>query len=212
MKPSLRLKIKKAIDTVSRDRTLADISSLLEECGIEIKGDLTNTSKKKLLTDSLRVVDDENVIVNFLEKIITPPKREFEGAGSSIPIYLHPGFRASKVERFIGTCDYEEAVRVAFLRINNRVKSLSGLSTDGAPLMLLAFSPNDPKLRINELANQSDRNEQQGIMHLFEGSMLAFRNPQSHDDERKLSMEEAQGPLHLANYLMGLLDVMKGSK
>lgn len=45
----------------------------------------------------------------------------------------------------------------------------------------LVFSKNNPTLAFNELANQSDTDEQEGFMHLYMGACLAFRNPRAHD-------------------------------
>ena len=36
------------------------------------------------------------------------------------------------------------------------------------------FSPNKPILRFNELADQSDRDEQKGFMMMFSGAVAAF--------------------------------------
>jgi len=55
---------------------------------------------------------------------------------------------------------------------------------DGAPLMRTVFSRNNPVLAFNDLADQGDQDEQEGLMHLFEGAVLAFRNPRAHDLER----------------------------
>jgi uncharacterized protein (TIGR02391 family) len=46
--------------------------------------------------------------------------------------------------------------------------------------MLRVFSPKNPVLRFNTLETETDRSQQQGMMHLFAGAMLAFRNPRAH--------------------------------
>lgn len=204
MKPTLILQVKRTTEKLSREWTMENITRLLEKCGIAVRGNVRNTSKRKLLLESLRGIN-EAIITDFIDKA----SRELSMKAARIPgktIYLHLGFRGTKVEKFIVTGDYEEAVRVAFLRINNRVKLQTGLVQDGAALMRTVFTPNKPLIRINALATQGDKDEQEGIMHILEGAMLAFRNPQSHDDEKKLSFEEASQILQLANYLMGLLD------
>jgi Protein of unknown function (Hypoth_ymh) len=40
---------------------------------------------------------------------------------------------------------------------------------DGASLVRTTFSPNNPILKFNNLADQTHRDEQEGMMHLFEG-------------------------------------------
>ena len=42
------------------------------------------------------------------------------------------------------------------------------------------FSRNDPILSFTALADKSDLDEQEGMMHFFEGAVLAIRNPGGH--------------------------------
>jgi uncharacterized protein (TIGR02391 family) len=42
------------------------------------------------------------------------------------------------------------------------------------------FSPKAPILKYNDQTNESERSEQQGMMFLFAGAMLALRNPRAH--------------------------------
>ena len=77
---------------------------------------------------------------------------------------------------------YSQAVFEAAKALVNLVKERSGChDLDGAGLMTTAFSVNKPLLAFNVLANQSDRDEQLGMMHLFEGAVLGIRNPGGHD-------------------------------
>jgi uncharacterized protein (TIGR02391 family) len=48
-------------------------------------------------------------------------------------------------------------------------------------LMRAVFSKKSPLLAFNDLADQSDFDEHEGLMHLFDDAMLAFRNPRAHD-------------------------------
>jgi hypothetical protein len=43
--------------------------------------------------------------------------------------------------------------------------------------MRTVFYRNNPILAFNDLANQTDLDEQEGMMHLFEGAVLTIRNP-----------------------------------
>jgi uncharacterized protein (TIGR02391 family) len=63
---------------------------------------------------------------------------------------------------------------------------------DGAPWMSRVFTPSAPVLAFNSLADQTDRDEQQGMMHLFMGAVLALRNPRAHaifDDSPELALD-----------------------
>jgi uncharacterized protein (TIGR02391 family) len=88
---------------------------------------------------------------------------------------------------------YRNAVLDATLALENLVKEKSRRhDLTGAALMSTVFSKNDPVLAINDLADQTDRDEQEGIMHLFMGAILGLRNPRAHalfDDSAELALE-----------------------
>ncbi len=74
-----------------------------------------------------------------------------------------------------------EAVFAAAKALVNYVKERSGRhDLDGAPLVRTVFSRNDPALAFNSLSDQTDFDEQEGMMHLFEGAVLGIRNPGGH--------------------------------
>jgi uncharacterized protein (TIGR02391 family) len=74
-----------------------------------------------------------------------------------------------------------EAVFAASKALINYVKERSGrYDLDGAPLVRTVFSKNGPVLAFNDLADQTDLDEQEGMMHLFEGAVLTIRNPGGH--------------------------------
>ena len=102
---------------------------------------------------------------------------------------------------------YARAVEEAFKYLNNAVKQRSGIiQQDGAGLMRTAFSAHSPVLLLNAFQSQSDKDEQQGYMEIFAGSMTGIRNPRAHEpglvDEREVALEL----LVLANHLMRKLD------
>lgn len=51
---------------------------------------------------------------------------------------------------------------------------------DGKPLMERVFSLSNPFLTFNDLRDDTDRSEQEGMMHLFVGAVSAIRNPRGH--------------------------------
>lgn len=81
--------------------------------------------------------------------------------------------------RFFG-----DAVESSFKEVNDTVKRIylqeTGKEADGAGLMTSAFSPGNPTIRLNEQANESERNIQQGYMQIFAGAMTVIRNPKAH--------------------------------
>jgi len=93
---------------------------------------------------------------------------------------LHP--RILDVTRDLFLDGYHwEAVFAGAKALVNYVKERSGRhDLDGAPLVRTVFSKNDPILAFNDLASQTDQDEQEGMMHLFEGAVLGIRNPGGH--------------------------------
>ena len=81
---------------------------------------------------------------------------------------------------FIGK-HYSQAIFEACKSLNKRVQELSKSNRDGKSLMLDVFSVNNPKLKFSGLSNQSEKDEQEGFMHLFAGLMHGIRNPKGHE-------------------------------
>ena len=105
---------------------------------------------------------------------------------------LHPRIAAVASDLFRDG-HYPNAVFDAAKALVNYVKERSGRhDLDGAPLMRTVFSKNDPILAFNDLKDQSDLDEQEGMMHLYEGAVLAIRNPRGHtflDDSPERALE-----------------------
>ncbi len=65
--------------------------------------------------------------------------------------------------------------------LNALVRLRSGEDAkDGTALMEFVFSPKNPILKFNALADQSDIDEQKGFMMMFSGAVAGLRNPRAH--------------------------------
>lgn len=126
-------------------------------------------------------------ILNGLIGRLREKREELGGAGASPApstyfdrLNLHP--RILDVSRDLFLDGYHwEAVFAAAKALVNYVKERSGRhDLDGAPLVRAVFSRNDPVLAFNDLSDQTDLDEQEGMMHLFEGAVLGIRNPGGH--------------------------------
>jgi uncharacterized protein (TIGR02391 family) len=114
-------------------------------------------------------------------------KREELGGGATPApstyfdrLNLHPRILDVSRDLFVDGHPWE-AVFAAAKALVNYVKERAGRhDLDGAPLMTTVFSAKDPVLAFNDLTDQTDRDEQFGMMHLFEGAVLAIRNPGGH--------------------------------
>jgi uncharacterized protein (TIGR02391 family) len=71
-----------------------------------------------------------------------------------------------------------------------------------------AFSPKSPVLRLNDLKDKSDEDEQRGFMMLFSGAIVALRNPRAH----KLIEDEAERALEFIAFVSLLAKLADGAK
>ena len=118
---------------------------------------------------------------------------------------LNPAiFRAA--ERLYLNAHYPQAVFEAGKALIDLVRRKSGSTLDGAPLMQNVFSVNNPVLAFNALSDQSDRDEQQGLMQLYTGAVLAIRNPGGHRVHAVEQPDRALQHLDLLSYLANRLD------
>lgn len=93
---------------------------------------------------------------------------------------LHPRI-AMVVTDLYENGHYANAVLDGAIALINFVKERSGRhDLDGKKLMQDVLSVNNPILAFNDLSDQTDRDEQEGMMHLFEGTVMAVRNPRAH--------------------------------
>ena len=101
-------------------------------------------------------------------------KAAFEG------LDLHPRIGSVCAELYRDG-HYRNAVQDAAIALINLVKEKSRRhELDGSGLMTAVFSKNNPILAFNDRKDQTEQDEQEGMMHLFVGAVLAFRNPRSH--------------------------------
>lgn len=97
--------------------------------------------------------------------------------------------------------NYEDAVKQALLFITDVFREKSGLTEDGVSLVSKALSLNNPLIKINELLNDTDQNEQKGVMFLAQGIYSAFRNPLNHTIHTKISEKDCMRQLTIIDMI-----------
>jgi uncharacterized protein (TIGR02391 family) len=121
---------------------------------------------------------------------------------------LHPQIADASVDLFKGG-HYANAIEDACKVLDLLVKMKSKRSDpSGTELMQLVFSPRAPLLKFNDQLNDSEKSEQQGMMFLYAGAMLAFRNPRAHgllSDDPVVALEI----IGFVNFLAKALDRAK---
>ena len=98
---------------------------------------------------------------------------------------------------------YQDAVLEAFKYLNNYVKLRVKIQADGSKLMQHAFSAANPILKLNSFITKSEKDEQQGYMDIFAGSMTGIRNPRAHENDFNNDPFVAIQLLSLADHLSG---------
>ena len=141
-------------------------------------GDVINSvveSKAREIANLQTVIElFEEKLADGGESLATKARRAFGDMD------LHPEVARACSKLFLDG-HYADAVENACKALDMLVKMRS-MRTDpsGTELMQLVFSPKNPILHYNDQTNDSERSEQQGMMYLFSGAMLALRNPRAH--------------------------------
>lgn len=88
--------------------------------------------------------------------------------------------------------DYYDAVFEAAKGLAERVRTISGLTTDGGTLFQTAFSKNDPYLFFNGMQTDSEKSEFTGLKELMEAIFHLVRNPAAHTPKINWKVDEAK--------------------
>lgn len=105
--------------------------------------------------------------------------------------------------------NYSTAVLDGIQFIGDLIREKSGLETDGNNLIGQAFGGKNPKIKLNKLQTETERNIQIGVESTLRGIYSAFRNPRSHTKYMDKE-EDADAILLFLNHLLHLIDKSKG--
>ena len=104
--------------------------------------------------------------------------------------------------------NYSHAIVDAMHYLSNVLREKTGVEGDGKSLVGQALGGDSPRLRINRLQTETERNEQQGLESILRGMYQAIRNPRSHEqieDKR----ETADAVIYLTDYFSALSKGLK---
>lgn len=82
------------------------------------------------------------------------------------------------------------AVLEASKSVASKIRTLSGLESDGSSLVDEALGGSLPILRINSFQNESDKSEQRGFVNLTKGLFGTFRNFTAHNPKVEYPIDE----------------------
>jgi uncharacterized protein (TIGR02391 family) len=108
---------------------------------------------------------------------------------------------------------YSDAILAAYKVVLNEIKDVANIhDLDGKPLVEKAFSISNHIIKLNDLATQSDKDEQLGFMMLFSGAAVGIRNPKAHDLVVQEDRLKTLRYLTFASLLLERLDERKSPK
>jgi uncharacterized protein (TIGR02391 family) len=76
--------------------------------------------------------------------------------------------------------NYFHAVLEAVKSVADKIRTMTGLTDDGATLADRALGGDPPMLTINALSTESEKSEQRGFLNLVKGTFGMFRNTTAH--------------------------------
>ncbi|MBZ9608212.1 TIGR02391 family protein [Clostridium estertheticum] len=88
--------------------------------------------------------------------------------------------------------DYYDAVFEATNGLAERVRQITGLTTDGGELFQKAFAKGNPYLFFNTMQTDSEKSEFIGVKELMEGIFHLVRNPAAHTPKINWKVDETK--------------------
>lgn len=105
---------------------------------------------------------------------------------------------------------WSNAILDSVHHLSDALRAKTGLQSDGTALAGQALGGKAPKLRLNRLQTDSEKNIQAGVEQLLRGLYLVIRNPRSH--ERLADTQaDADALIVFVNYLLRLLGYARAS-
>jgi uncharacterized protein (TIGR02391 family) len=104
--------------------------------------------------------------------------------------------------------NYSHAILEATYHLSAVLRERAGVDGDGATLVGQALGGDDPKLKLNLMQTESDRNMQRGFEQILRGVYLGIRNPRSHEQTTD-DKETADAIIHFLGYVLRLLNASR---
>ena len=118
---------------------------------------------------------------------------------------IHPEIMAVS-QKLFDDGHYPQATFEAYKFIDKEVHRLSYVNESGYKLMMLAFNETSPKIKLTNLENTSEIDEQMGYKFIFAGAVMAIRNPRGHEYSYSETVVQCLDHLSLASLLKRKLD------
>ena len=106
------------------------------------------------------------------------------------------------------TENYKGAIIDAIFMLTDTIRNKTGLEGDGSSLIGQAFGGDNPRIKLNNVQTDSEKDIQKGIQEILRGIYTGIRNPRSHDiiTDEKIT---ADAIIIFINYLLSTIDKSK---
>ncbi len=104
--------------------------------------------------------------------------------------------------------NYTGAILDSIYFLSDLIREKTGLTSDGVSLIGQALGGKSPKLKVNKLQSESEKNIQVGIAQILRGIYQAIRNPRSHEKWND-SKDNADAIILFINHLVNIIDESK---
>lgn len=101
---------------------------------------------------------------------------------------------------------YAQSTFEAYKFLDKEIQNLSHLSESGFKLAMQAFAIDSPLIKLTNLSNTSETDEQKGYQFIFAGAMLAVRNPRGHEHSVTDTPDKCLDHLTLVSLLLRRLE------
>jgi len=104
--------------------------------------------------------------------------------------------------------NYSHAILEATYFLSTVLRDRAGVDGDGAALVGQALGGDPPRLKLNSLQTESDKNVQKGFEQILRGIYIGIRNPRSHEQTGD-DKDTADAIIHFIGYVISLLNASK---
>jgi uncharacterized protein (TIGR02391 family) len=105
--------------------------------------------------------------------------------------------------------NFAHAIAEAMHVVTSVLREKSGEDGDGNPLVGKALGGDNPKIRLNSLQTDTEKNIQKGFESILRGMYSAIRNPRSHESGVSDKREHADVIICFIDYLLTVLDASR---
>lgn len=106
--------------------------------------------------------------------------------------------------------NYTGAILDSIHFLGDLIREKANLESDGVALIGEAFGGNSPKIKVNKLQTESEKNVQKGLEQTLRGIYQMIRNPRSHTKYEDLQ-KDADSIIIFIDFVIGIIDQSKST-